>query len=894
MDAFNVDTAGDFSVTYTVSGQAAVPFTIGIYGSQSGTSYQPVELLQTYPVTDPSLLADGTYTVTFAADLGQLDTNCYLWADLDVYNDVRQTTKADNVSSEPLSGVFQTADGSVYAFTPVGAADATNTVGVSQEDSGNVTVALNLMDYTFSSVSGVTIGTPTGNNDIDAAGNDPPATVPLTIYGGSGSDWIVGGDGGDTIYGGAAGGNTIQGGSGGNTIYGGAGGGDTIWAGSGGDTIYDGAAGGSTVHGGDGGDTIYGAADGGDTIYGGDGNDTITGQGTRSNTIEDVDGNDTIYAGSGGDTITAGNGNDQVFGGAGNDTISVGNGNDWVQGGGGNDSIAAGTGNDWLYGGASGSTVLRAGDIDSTTPMIVPAENDVMAGSGTGVVLRGQLLDSTGGLREGTVYYGDGHSATFSFYGSVFAAPSHTYAADGVYYASVDVTDADEQSPSATYTVIVEDMSPGDHEVGIVADKPDASKPEQTSGEFTVYWNGLTQAGAIVVNLGGPAVVGTDYQPVGTSGPVPSGDTGEVITLPVSAGSGSQTFEIDPVGPGTGAGDTLLLANVFFTGAQQRQSVQFDYGGDMVLSPSGVANEWQAVVAIHDPEAVPVVSITPVNQTPAPDETPADADAYANWQDSSQPIQIPIEGEGQPVEVNFYAALSQIYANASNWLASISADPAILFRTSPTATSSMTAAQVDAAIAAGNYTGDWWLSAAAGAPTNSTVTMDDVKTVGDVEVENASACVSTTTLGQQAASRMPIYYPFDTNKYGTSAVAYSSIVISDGTLRVRINDGPNYKKVSQGQDLYNVMSGVKSASITHDTDSAQFAVEWTNASGGIIGGFNTNALPQDSNRSYAANWTKDYDDTTPVGKRSALGLLRHAGARKRRWVQCCIDLYGCS
>ena len=356
-----------------------------------------------------------------------------------------------------------------------------------------------------------------------------------------------------------------------------------------------------------------------------------------------------------------------------------------------------------------------------------------MAGSGTGVVLRGQLLDSTGGLREGTVYYGDGHSATFSFYGSVFAAPSHTYAADGVYYASVNVTDADKQSPSATYTVIVEDMSPGDHEVGIVADKPDASKPEQTSGEFTVYWNGLAQAGAIVVNLGGPAVVGTDYQPVGTSGPVPSGDTGEVITLPVSAGSGSQTFEIDPVGPGTGAGDTLLLANVFFTGAQQRQSVQFDYGGDMVLSPSGVANEWQAVVAIHDPEAVPVVSITPVNQTPATDETPADADAYANWQDSSQPIQIPIEGEGQPVEVNFYAALSRNLRQCQQ-LASFD------FRRSRHSVPDLAHRHFVDDRGAGSMPrspraitrGTGGSPGRRRVPTNSTVTMDDVKTVGDV------------------------------------------------------------------------------------------------------------------------------------------------------------------
>jgi hypothetical protein len=171
-------------------------------------------------------------------------------------------------------------------------------------------------------------------------------TVPLTIYGGAGSDTIYGGSGGDTIYGGAASGNMIQGGSGGNTIYGGAGGGDTITAGSGGDTIYGGAGGGNLITGGDGGDTIVGGAAGGDTILGGSGDNTITGQGTVSNTITAGDGNNTVYAGSGGDTITLGNGNNQVFGGAGNDTITAGDGSNWLQGNGGCNQIS---GSGWIY-----------------------------------------------------------------------------------------------------------------------------------------------------------------------------------------------------------------------------------------------------------------------------------------------------------------------------------------------------------------------------------------------------------------------------------------------------------------------------------------------------------------------------------------------------------------
>ncbi len=131
-----------------------------------------------------------TYTVTFAGDPGQLDANCFLVADLDVYNNVRETSKADNVSA-PLSGVFQTGDGTVYAFSPAGDPSVSNTVLVSEDQFGNVTVAVNGTDYTFSSVCGVTIGTPTGDSTIDAAGSDPPLSVPRGFRG------IHGGDSGD-------------------------------------------------------------------------------------------------------------------------------------------------------------------------------------------------------------------------------------------------------------------------------------------------------------------------------------------------------------------------------------------------------------------------------------------------------------------------------------------------------------------------------------------------------------------------------------------------------------------------------------------------------------------------------------------------------------------------
>ena len=360
INAFTVDDTGDLSVTYTITGpsnQTVAPFTIGIYGSPGASSFTPTELLQTYPVTDPSLLADGTYTVTFAAGFGQLDTNCFLVADLDVYNQVRETSKADNVSAAPLSGVFQADDGNVYAFTARGASGAHNTVLVSQDPTtGNVTVGDNGVDYTFASVSGVTIATPTGDNTINGQVNGQAVAVPLTIYGGAGSDTITGGDGGDTIYGGAAGGNTITGGTGATRST----------AAPAAATPFMAAAAArcpaatptrtarrSTA-----------APGGGDTITGQGSSDTIYGQGTAGNTITADNGNETVYAGDGGDTITLGNGNNQVFGGTGYDHITVGNGNNWVQAGSGGSYIQAGGGTDWLYGGAGNDTIIGGAGLD--------------------------------------------------------------------------------------------------------------------------------------------------------------------------------------------------------------------------------------------------------------------------------------------------------------------------------------------------------------------------------------------------------------------------------------------------------------------------------------------------------------------------------------------------
>jgi Ca2+-binding RTX toxin-like protein len=264
---------------------------------------------------------------------------------------------------------------------------------------------------------------------------DKPAAIADTLYGSTGSDYMVGGDLDDHLYG-RAGDDQLEGGTGRDWLEGNegpdvlAGGQETdILAGGEGDdrvfaessddwnTVFNSdltPAGSSRdwLAGGDGDDLLVGSTGdnglsggaGSDLIIGGAGNDEIFGdsdwlassfdwsvseeQGTRLYAM--VDGIDNPPGGDA-DTIYGGGGNDYVQGQAGDDVIFGDAGDDYLIGNEGSDTLSGGTGNDTIYGdeGSADFTTHGADLIDGG------AGNDYLVGQGGADRITGGEGDDT-------------------------------------------------------------------------------------------------------------------------------------------------------------------------------------------------------------------------------------------------------------------------------------------------------------------------------------------------------------------------------------------------------------------------------------------------------------------------------------------------------------------
>ncbi len=239
-------------------------------------------------------------------------------------------------------------------------------------DDTDVLVKVNKQSHTFALAS-ITYVNVNGLKGNDRIAIDGAITLPASLLGGAGNDWISGGSGKEYIDGGK-GNDRLDGGTGDDQMFGG----------SGNDRLF-----------GDVGMDLLRGGTGNDWLIGWDGDDVMGGDA----------GNDHLYGNDGNDQGWAGGGNDQCFGGADDDTFYGGGGNDLLYGEDGDDSLSGewgldqchgGDGNDTLLGG-EGSDLMNGGDGDDLCDDN-QGYNRIVSGSSVnlGVELLATLSNSSG------------------------------------------------------------------------------------------------------------------------------------------------------------------------------------------------------------------------------------------------------------------------------------------------------------------------------------------------------------------------------------------------------------------------------------------------------------------------------------------------------------------
>ncbi|MDQ6432620.1 calcium-binding protein [Mesorhizobium sp. LHD-90] len=225
-----------------------------------------------------------------------------------------------------------------------------------------------------------------GGNDVISGGNGDD-----TLDGGADVDSLAGGDGNDTLIGGSQG-DILSGGDG-DDLYVGVESGDLVneLLTDGIDTVqtalavftmqtgieildYTGTAAmtatgnssGNTIEGSSKGDTMYGR-DGGDTLHGLGGNDVLRGE----------NGDDTLDGGDGRDTLRGGRDEDTLYGGIKNDTLYGDGENDTLYGGVDDDVLNGGAGDDFLQGDGGLDTLNGGSGIDTASYLIPISAVDV-------------------------------------------------------------------------------------------------------------------------------------------------------------------------------------------------------------------------------------------------------------------------------------------------------------------------------------------------------------------------------------------------------------------------------------------------------------------------------------------------------------------------------------
>ncbi len=218
----------------------------------------------------------------------------------------------------------------------------------------SVEVTFDGIRQTYHGVKSITVRAGNGNDTVDLAGVE----VPATVYGGAGDDTLKAGRGGGTYHGDD--GNDVLAAEAATADF------------AGGRDEFHGGAGDDELSGFEGNDDLFGD-DGNDLLLGGPGNDTLKG-GSGNDELLGDDGRDTLEGEDGVDLLAGGEGNDTLKGGTGDDVLEGDDGDDFLVGNAGDDSLAGGLGDDVLVGdeGTIASLLSVTG--------IAGTGNDVLAG----------------------------------------------------------------------------------------------------------------------------------------------------------------------------------------------------------------------------------------------------------------------------------------------------------------------------------------------------------------------------------------------------------------------------------------------------------------------------------------------------------------------------------
>ncbi len=307
-----------------------------------------------------------------------------------------------------------------------------------------------VLDGIESAILNGKVGSSSGQGDNYFGASE--ATIPVTMYGGSGRDTMIGGHSADYLNGngdsdrleGGPGNDFIQGGAGKDFLVGGLG--DDTIQGQGSNDTLKGENGNDVLHGGAGYDRVFEWADQSFTIVdnqltGGLGTDVLTDfeevkltGGAGANNLDasgfsgkavlwGAAGDDTLVGGVSSDRLNGGPGHDSVVGNGGSDTLFGGSGNDTMEGNGGadvvygqrdHDSIKGGAGDDYVLG-DDGNDTLNGGEGNDTLRGGAGADgisgwtgDDVLNGnSGRDTIVGGEGMDRMFGGNDRDVMLGE-------------------------------------------------------------------------------------------------------------------------------------------------------------------------------------------------------------------------------------------------------------------------------------------------------------------------------------------------------------------------------------------------------------------------------------------------------------------------------------------------------